>query len=87
MKAFLFENMYRHVKVNKMTKKARKVVCELFGIFTERPESLPLEWCQKYEFSNKENSEQVVADYIAGMTDRFALTEHQRLINSHFGKL
>jgi dGTPase len=87
VKAFLFENMYRHDKLNKMTKNARKVVRELFGVFIGRPGLLPVEWRQKYESSNKETAEQIVADYVAGMTDRFALNEHKRLINSHLGIL
>tara|TARA_B110000438_G_C15735098_1_gene615977 strand:- start:129 stop:1316 length:1188 start_codon:yes stop_codon:yes gene_type:complete len=80
VKAFLFENMYRHEKLNIMTDKARKVVRELFGFFIGNPELLPLKWRQKYESSDKKTSGQVVADYIAGMTDRFALNEFHRLI-------
>jgi len=87
IKAFLFENMYRHDKLNKMTKNARKVVRELFSIFIERPEILPVEWHKKYKSSKKETVGQVVADYVAGMTDRFALNEHQRLIDSNFKTL
>jgi dGTPase len=83
VKAFLFENMYRHDKLNIMTDKARKVVRELFGFFIKNPELLPVKWRQKYESSDKKTSGQVVADYVAGMTDRFALNEHHRLIEPH----
>ena len=83
VKAFLFENMYRHDKLNIMTKKARKVVKKLFCFFTKLPENLPVEWRKKHELANKDTSEQVVADYVAGMTDRFALSEYNRLIGTH----
>ena len=83
VKLFLFENMYRHDKLIEMTDNARKVVRELFSVFNENPNILPVKWRQKYESSNIETSGQVVADYIAGMTDRFALNEHNRLIGLH----
>ncbi|MEE9318651.1 MAG: deoxyguanosinetriphosphate triphosphohydrolase [Rhodospirillales bacterium] len=79
VKAFLFENMYRHVRVNRMTSEARQVVRELFEIFKEEPECLPTDWRQKLDNGNGETLARVVADYIAGMTDRFAQDEHQRL--------
>jgi len=82
VKAFLFENMYRHSKLNRMTSKARKVVRDLFGLFLEGPECLPEEWRNKCDAANTETAGQVVADYVAGMTDRFALNEHQRLITT-----
>jgi dGTPase len=79
VKAFLFENMYRHDKLNRMTSEARRVVRELFNLFLEEPERLPAEWRLKLKDANEETSAQVVADYVAGMTDRFALDEHRRL--------
>ncbi len=85
VKAFLFENMYRHDKLNRMTTKAKRVVRDLFGLFHEEPERLPAEWRQKRDASDAETAGQVVADYVAGMTDRFALNEHQRLFGSGSG--
>ena len=79
VKAFLFENMYRHNRVNRMTSEARRVVRELFEIFKEEPECLPTDWRGKLDNGNGETLARVVADYIAGMTDRFAQDEHQRL--------
>jgi dGTPase len=79
VKAFLFDNMYRHDRLNRMTSKARQVVRDLFGIFREKPECLPDDWRQKLDNGNEKTTAQVVADYIAGMTDRFALDEHRRL--------
>jgi dGTPase len=85
VKAFLYENMYRHDKLNRMTTKAKRVVRDLFGLFHEEPERLPAEWRQKRDASDAETAGQVVADYVAGMTDRFALNEHQRLFGSGSG--
>ncbi len=81
VKAFLFENMYRHFKLNHMTSNARRVVRDLFGLFREEPECLPTEWRLKLKDTNEETAAQVVADYVAGMTDRFALDEHHRLFD------
>lgn len=81
VKAFLFDNMYRHYKLNRMTSKARRVVRELFDLLLEEPECLPTEWRQKLNGGGAEATAQVVADYVAGMTDRFALDEHQRLFD------
>ena len=78
VKKFLFENMYRHQKVNVMTDKARNTVRDLFGFFRKQPESLPSDWRRKLEGAGPEPAAQVVADYIAGMTDRFAIEEHRR---------
>ena len=81
MKAFLFENMYRHDKLNRMTSEARRVVRELFNLFLKEHERLPTEWRLKLKDTNEETTAQVIADYVAGMTDRFALDEHRRLFD------
>jgi dGTPase len=81
VKAFLFENMYRHDKLNRMTAQARRVVRDLFGLFLEKPECLPTEWNRKRDAAGEEAAGQVIADYVAGMTDRFALDEHRRLLD------
>jgi dGTPase len=78
VKKFLFGNMYRHEKVNVMTDKARNTVRDLFGFFRKQPEYLPSDWRRKLEGAGPEPTAQVVADYIAGMTDRFAIEEHRR---------
>ncbi|MCH2326351.1 MAG: deoxyguanosinetriphosphate triphosphohydrolase [Rhodospirillales bacterium] len=78
VKKFLFGNMYRHEKVNVMTDKARNTVRDLFGFFRKQPEYLPSDWRRKLEGAGLEPTAQVVADYIAGMTDRFAIEEHRR---------
>ncbi|MCH7937398.1 MAG: deoxyguanosinetriphosphate triphosphohydrolase [Proteobacteria bacterium] len=78
VKTFLFGNMYRHEKLKVMTGKARNTVRDLFVFFREQPETLPSDWRRKLEGAGPEPAAQVVADYIAGMTDRFAIDEHRR---------
>ncbi|MEM6851020.1 MAG: deoxyguanosinetriphosphate triphosphohydrolase [Pseudomonadota bacterium] len=79
LRAFLFENMYRHFKVNRAMAKAKRVVTELFGALIEAPALLPPEWSRRCDGPRGQKTARVVCDYIAGMTDRFAATEHRRL--------
>ncbi len=81
LKAFLFDNMYRHYRLNRMCSKARRVVKELFGLLLSEPECLPSEWRDEAGDAGSEATAQLVADYIAGMTDRFALDEHRQLFD------
>ncbi len=81
LRKFLFAHMYRHYKLNRMTSKARRVVRDLFGIFLAEPECLPTEWRRQAGKPNSRATAELVADYIAGMTDRYALDEHRRLFD------
>src|SRR5882724_5103342 len=81
LKQFLFNRMYRHYKVNRMTGKARRVVAELFELYLRQPDRLPTEWHAMTEGAGTAATARLVADYIAGMTDRFALDEHRRLFD------
>ena len=81
LKQFLLKNMYRHYKLNRMTSKARRVVRELFTLFLAEPNCLPTEWRRKAGPAGPEETAVLVSDYIAGMTDRFALDEHRRLFD------
>lgn len=83
LKAFLFERMYRHYKVNRTTSKARRVVRELFEHYLAEPDCLPSEWREQALSSGAgtEQAARLVADYIAGMTDRYALDEHRKLFD------
>jgi dGTPase len=82
LKAFLFERMYRHYKVNRMASKARRIVQEMFHLFLAEPECLPTEWRAASGEPGSAATARIVADYIAGMTDRFALDEHARLFDT-----
>lgn len=83
LKAFLFEHMYRHYRVNRMASRARRVVQELFQLLLAEPHCLPTEWRQSADGPGTPATARVVADYIAGMTDRFALDEHYRLFDRY----
>ena len=77
LKRFLRTNLYHHYQVNRMTSKARRIVTDLFDIFITGPELLPLD----YQIAGEDRTAQArkVADYIAGMTDRYAMREYRRL--------
>ena len=79
IRKFLFAKLYRHWKVNRMTHKARRVTGELFTTLTESPGLLPAEWQQRMGGEDKAAVHRTVADYVASMTDRYAMEEHRRL--------
>ena len=81
LRHFLKTRLYRHYRVNRMTSKARRVVHDLFEIFLAEPECLPTDW--RAPTAEKTEQARLIADYIAGMTDRYALTEHSRLFELH----
>ena len=85
LRAFLFQRMYRHYKVNRMTSKAKRVVRELFDHYLERPDCLPDEWRAAAEGVRGTARARLVADYIAGMTDRYALVEHAKNFDLRVG--
>ena len=80
IKEFLFARMYRHWRVNRMTAKARRVTGEVFSLLHENPALLPDDWRGRAgEGGPTPRAAAAVADYVAGMTDRFARDEHLRL--------
>ncbi|MBT3237827.1 MAG: deoxyguanosinetriphosphate triphosphohydrolase [Rhodospirillaceae bacterium] len=81
LRIFLHENMYRHYKLNRMTSKAKRVVTDLFKLLVNEPGCLPMEWQRKIDGKDKETTSRVVADYLADMTDRFALDEYRELFD------
>ncbi|WP_417450262.1 deoxyguanosinetriphosphate triphosphohydrolase [Kordiimonas sp.] len=81
LKGFLFERMYRHYLVNRMGSKAKRVVTDLFNLYISEPECLPTEWSERAGERNSAETARVVADFIAGMTDRFAFREHAKLFD------
>ncbi len=78
LKSFLFTHMYRHDKVNRMTAHAAEVVRALFARYRAEPAQLPEPWRDAAAGSEAKQA-RVIADYIAGMTDNYALDEHKRL--------
>lgn len=75
LKQFLRKNLYHHYKVNRMSAKAERIVTDLFNVFFDNTGLLPTEFQQLA----KVDKARAVADYIAGMTDRFAIREHRKL--------
>lgn len=78
LKAFLMDNLYNHYRVKRMSSKAKMVVAKLFEAYTENPLLLPRKHQKKMEH---ESRERIICDYIAGMTDRFALSEYRKLFD------
>ena len=75
LKQFLRKNLYHHYKVNRMSAKAMRIIRELFDVFFSDPSLMP----QEHQVNARFDKARAVADYIAGMTDRFAIREHRRL--------
>jgi dGTPase len=87
LKRFLRQNLYMHYRVHRMTTKARVIVNELFQAFMENYRLLPPKhqkhYLQQRENNGNEGAARCIADYIAGMTDRYAIGEHKRLFNPY----
>lgn len=81
LRTFLFDNMYRHYKVNRKMSRARRTVRELFDAFLAEPDTLPTPVRRRAGGARDLVTARVVADYIAGMTDRMAVAEHGRLFS------
>ena len=79
LRQFLFQRIYRHPEVNRETSKARRLVRRLFDLFMAEPNVLPLEWTADAQAEAAPARARLVADYIAGMTDRYAVLEYRRL--------
>jgi dGTPase len=80
IKAFLYPRMYRHVRIARIMGEAEALVRDLFAHYQGRPEDLPAEWGKTP--ADAAGLARRVADFIAGMTDRYAMVEHARLIGS-----
>ncbi len=80
LKQFLLEYLYRHYRVIRMAEKARRIIHDLFKVYADSPRQLPPSFSTRIAI---EGMPRVVCDYIAGMTDRFALEEHRKLFDPH----
>ncbi|TDQ80425.1 dGTPase [Dongia mobilis] len=79
LKRFLFQHMYRHDRVNQTMAEAKALVRDLFLWHFARPDLLPPEWAREFSGGDPRQRARGVADYIAGMTDKFALETHRRM--------
>lgn len=81
LRKFLFERMYRHYRVNRTRSQARRLLGEMFQLFMTEPEVMPPEWSVKARQDEGSKRARAVCDYIAGMTDRYAIEEHKKLFS------
>ena len=81
LRQFLFQRMYRHYRVNRTRSQARRILAEMFVLFMAEPEVLPPEWSGKAGTTDEARRARAVCDYIAGMTDRYAIEEHRKLFS------
>jgi dGTPase len=79
LKQFLRHNLYRHYQVRRMTNKAVRIVTDLFEAFLADPLLLPLQ----FQRSDANEQPRKIADYIAGMTDRYAMREYRKLFSAN----
>ncbi len=79
LRGFLHQRMYRHYKVNRMARTARQLVTELVELLLAAPDCLPERWQARAAAPGSAATADAVRDYVAGMTDRFAVDEHDRL--------
>jgi dGTPase len=80
LKSFLSQNFYHHPRVLRRTRKAEWIVGDLFRTYRDDPTLLPLNVRARF---GREGQPRAISDYIAGMTDRFAMDEHKRLLDPH----
>lgn len=82
VKRLLNARMYRHSRVDRVMDDAARIVRDLFGRYFADPSALPSEWAREAGRGGQTSHARAVADFIAGMTDRYALTEHRRLFDA-----
>jgi dGTPase len=80
--AFLWEKLHKNEKLTKTTRETEKLIEDLYQIYFENPTLLPRKWCKRLD-KDRNNLPMIISDYIAGMTDRFAIRAHQ-ICNSEY---
>ena len=81
IRKYLFENMYRSKEVIFEREKCSKVIMDLFNLYNNNLNLLPCDWQKKIKYSKSESPKRIIGDYISGMTDRFALNQHNVLVS------
>ena len=86
LKSFLHKNLYQHYRVHRMSKKAKTIIFDLYTAFFNDTNLMPDEYRDYANYSRQKKGDgghaRIVSDYIAGMTDRYAIAEHERLFNA-----
>ncbi len=81
LQKFLSDRMYHHERVYDVMQRAQRVVRDLFETFTDDPAKMPMEWQQSTDATPDETTVRSICDFIAGMTDRYALEQHRQLFD------
>ncbi len=82
LRGFLFQRMYKHYKLNRTRSYAKRTLNEMFHLFMTEPDVLPTDWFERVVAKDSETARaRVICDYIAGMTDSFAIDEHKKLFS------
>ncbi len=82
LRGFLFQRMYKHYRLNRTRSYAKRTLNEMFHLFLAEPDTLPTEWFELVCAKDTETARaRVICDYIAGMTDAYAIEEHKRLFS------
>jgi dGTPase len=82
IKAFLYPRMYRQARIMGIMRDAERVILDLFQRYAAEPDAMPVDWAHRGDNDDGEPRARRIADFIAGMTDRYALIEHARLFDS-----
>jgi dGTPase len=82
IRRFLHERMYKHYRVNRIRAQSKRVLRDLFTLFLDAPDTLPPEWRERAERAGDQHRRaRIVCDYVAGMTDAYAMDEHRKLFS------
>ena len=84
IKDFLMKKVYKHHRVASVTLQSQNVIRDLFKLYVENIELLPFEWRMMIDKNKTDSKMSIIADYIAGMTDRFAIKQYQSFYNLNF---
>lgn len=87
LRSFLWSRMYKHYEVCRTMAKVSRIIEDIYGAFIAQPELLPSEWQVRLKEEGAQSEKdraRIIADYIAGMTDRYAVREHERLFEPHW---
>lgn len=84
LKKFLMKNLYRNYQVNRVSEKGKLILRDLFNLFLEKPDCLPTEWSRLTKNKSKNETAKIIIDFIAGMTDRYAVEEHKKLFDPSY---
>ena len=81
LKDFLYNNMYKYYRINRLMAKGKKIIDDLFNFLYNNPNCLPNEWKSNAENASDKKRAEIVCDFISGMTDRYAISEYCNIFN------